>query len=154
MPMPALLYVLGFFTLYPTIYSIKGWPAPQRFSSTAKGELPRPGVFYFMEDTVAVNANAGRPYREAINARYEASPRFRRMVYVQSLFWSIPAIIIAIPLTIIACIHAVPATVAYAICKSLRKKSVNILNANEYRLGCSLHLGDYLGTNLYVLVQA
>lgn len=117
MPMPALLYCLAFFVGFPTIYSIKGWPAPFRFSSTAKGASVRPGVYYIMEDCVAVNANAGRPYREALSARYEASPRFRRMLYNQSMFWSIPAIIVAIPLTVIAVIHPVPATVAYAICE-------------------------------------
>lgn len=117
MPMPALLYCLAFFVGYPTLYHIKGWPAPFRFSSTAKGESVKPGVYYFMEDCVAVNANAGRPYREALHARYEASPRFRRMLYNQSLFWSVPAFIVAIPLTVIAVIHPVPATVAYAICK-------------------------------------
>lgn len=75
-----------------------------------------PPVYYFIEDVVAVNAGAGRPFREALAARYKASPRFRRMLYIQSIFWSIPAIIIAIPLTVIAVIHPVPATAAYGIC--------------------------------------
>lgn len=118
MPMPALLYCLGTFAGFPTLYSILKWKAPFRISSTAKGEIPKPGVYYFVEDTVAVNANAGRPYREALAARYDASPRFRRMMYNQSIFWSIPPIIIAVPLTVIAVIHPVPATVAYGICKS------------------------------------
>lgn len=117
MPMPALLYCLGFLAGWPTVWHIMGWKAPFRISSTAKGEKVVPGVYYFIEDTVAVNANAGRPYREAFAARYEASPRFRRMIYIQSLFWSIPPIIIAIPLTVIAVIHPVPPNVAYAICE-------------------------------------
>ena len=117
MPMPALLYCLGFFAGFPTVYHILGKKAPFRLSSTAKGETVKPGLYYFMEDTVAVNANAGRPYREALAARWEASPRFRRMIYNQSLFWSIPPIIIAIPLTVIAVIHPVPATAAYGICE-------------------------------------
>jgi len=75
-----------------------------------------PGVYYFIEDVVAVNAGAGRPYREALAARYRASPRFRRMLYVQSLFWSIPALVLAAPLTVIAVIHPVPATAAYGVC--------------------------------------
>lgn len=69
-----------------------------------------------MEDVVAVNAGAGRPFREALAARYKASPRFRRMLYIQSVFWSIPALVIAIPLTVIAVIHDVPATAAYGVC--------------------------------------
>lgn len=117
MPMPALLYCLGFFVAYPTLYHKMGWPARHRISSTAKGESVRPGIYYIVEDMVAVNSNAGRPYREAISARYEASPRFRQMMYRESIFWSVPAIAIAIPLTIIAVIHPVPASVAYGICK-------------------------------------
>jgi hypothetical protein len=69
-----------------------------------------------MEDVVAVNAGAGRPFREALAARYKASPRFRRMLYVQSLFWSIPAFVLAIPLTVIAVHPSVPATAAYGVC--------------------------------------
>ena len=69
-----------------------------------------------MEDVVAVNAGAGRPFREALAARYKASPRFRRMLYIQSIFWCVPAIIIAIPLTVVAVIHSIPATAAYGIC--------------------------------------
>lgn len=68
-----------------------------------------------MEDVVAVNCGAGRPYREALAARYKASPRFRRMLYVQSIFWSIPSLLLAIPLTVIAVIDPVPATAAYGV---------------------------------------
>lgn len=75
-----------------------------------------PGVYYFIEDVAAVNSGAGRPFREALAARYKASPRFRRMLYVQSWFWSIPPLLVAIPLTVVAVIPPVPATAAYGIC--------------------------------------
>lgn len=117
MPMPAMLYALAILTFTPTLYCRQGWKAPFRLSSTGKGEPVKPAVYYFIEDTVAVNANAGRPYREALAARYDASPRFREMLYTQSMFWSIPAFILAIPLTIIAVIPPVPPQVAYAFCK-------------------------------------
>jgi len=100
-----------------TLYNVCSWNAPFRLSSTGKGEPVRPGVYYFLEDVVAVNANAGRLYREALAARYDASLRFRQMIYNQSLFWSIPPLIVAIPLTVIAVIHSVPVTVAYGICE-------------------------------------
>lgn len=74
-----------------------------------------PPVYYFMEDVVAVNASAGRPYREALASRYAASPRFRRMLLIQSWFWAIPALVLAIPLTIISVIPQVPATGAYGV---------------------------------------
>lgn len=75
-----------------------------------------PGAYYFMEDIIAVNAGAGRPYREAIAARYLASPRFRRMLLAQSVFWSVPALILGAALTVVAVIPPVPEDVAYGIC--------------------------------------
>ncbi|KAK0384752.1 hypothetical protein NLU13_7230 [Sarocladium strictum] len=115
MPAPALLYCLGGWLLLLNLYNYFGWPAPFRISSTAKGEKVLPPVYYFMEDVVAVNASAGRPYREALASRYAASPRFRRMLLIQSWFWAIPALVLAIPLTIISVIPQVPATGAYGV---------------------------------------
>jgi hypothetical protein len=63
-----------------------------------------------------VNAGAGRPYREALAARYKVSVRFQRMLHVQSIFWSIPAFALAIGLTVLAVHPNVPATVAYGVC--------------------------------------
>ncbi|KAK4059259.1 hypothetical protein Trihar35433_11012 [Trichoderma harzianum] len=116
MPAPAILYSIGGVLFLITLYHAMDWRAPFRLSSTGKGEKVLPGVYYFIEDVVAVNAGAGRPYREALAARYTASPRFRRMLFVQSLFWSIPALILAAGLTVVALIHPIPATVAYGIC--------------------------------------
>ncbi|KAL2202499.1 hypothetical protein CC79DRAFT_1337183 [Sarocladium strictum] len=115
MPAPALLYCLGGWLLVLNLYNYYDWPAPCRISSTAKGGKVLPPVYYFMEDVVAVNASAGRPYREALAARYAASPRFRRMLYIQSWFWAIPALVLAVPLTIISVIPQVPATGAYGV---------------------------------------
>lgn len=117
MPGPAILYSFGGVLFAITMWSLSGRKAPFRISSTPKGGDVHPGVYYFVEDVVAVNANAGRPFREALAARYEASPRFRKMIWNQSLFWSIPPIVLAIPLTVIAVIHSVPANVAYGICE-------------------------------------
>lgn len=117
MPGPAILYSLGGALAVLTLFNVMAWKAPFRISSTAKGETVLPGAYYFVEDVVAVNAGAGRPYREALAARYKASSRFRKMLLNQSLFWSIPSIILAIPLTVVAVIHGVPATVAYGICR-------------------------------------
>ncbi|KAB2099702.1 hypothetical protein AG0111_0g12068 [Alternaria gaisen] len=119
MPGPAILFSLGGVLTLLTLFNVMEWKAPFRISSTAKGEIVLPGVYYFVEDVVAVNAGAGRPYREAMAARYKASHRFRKMLVNQSLFWSIPSIILAIPLTVIAVIHEVPASVAYGICWSV-----------------------------------
>jgi hypothetical protein len=99
------------------MWSLAGKRAPFRISSTEKGGEVYPGVYYLIEDVVSVNASAGRPFREALAARYKASPRFRRMIKVQSLFWSIPALIVAIACTVVICIHPVSKDVAYGIGK-------------------------------------
>ncbi|KAM0562928.1 hypothetical protein ACHAPJ_001769 [Fusarium lateritium] len=115
MPAPAILYCYGGTLFLITLYHQMGWPAPFRISSTTKGEKVLPGVYYFIEDVAAVNALGGRPFREALAARYKASPRFRQMVYKQSWFWSVPALVLAVPLTVISVIPQVPATGAYGV---------------------------------------
>ncbi|PHH75195.1 hypothetical protein CDD80_2577 [Ophiocordyceps camponoti-rufipedis] len=116
MPAPAILYCMGGTVALLTLFHAMGWPAPFRISSTGRGEAVLPGAYYFVEDLVAVNAAAGRPYREALAARYRASPRFRRMLYAQSLFWSVPALVLAGALTAVAVTPSVPATGAYGVC--------------------------------------
>ncbi|PHH65912.1 hypothetical protein CDD81_860 [Ophiocordyceps australis] len=116
MPAPAILYCVGGSMAAITLFHAMDWPAPFRISSTPRGGRVHAAVYYFIEDVVAVNAGAGRPYREALAARYRASPHFRRMLHVQSLFWSIPALVLAVPLTVIAVISPVPATAAYGVC--------------------------------------
>ncbi|RVX69644.1 hypothetical protein B0A52_06708 [Exophiala mesophila] len=113
MPGPAILYCLGGPILLITAYSELKRPAPFRISSTSKGGEVYPGVYYLVEDVVAVNAGAGRPFREALEARYKASPRFRRMLRVQSWFWSVPAIMVAIVCTVLIVIHRIPKAVAF-----------------------------------------
>lgn len=49
-------------------------------------------------------------------ARYRASPRFREMLYEQSLFWSIGSMILATILTVIAVIPVVPENWSYGVC--------------------------------------
>jgi hypothetical protein len=143
LPGPALILVLGGGILLPTVYHVMNKPAPFRFSSTAKGEAVLPGVFYICEDVIAVNANAGRPYREAIHARYEASPMFRKMMLNLSWAYSIPPIIIAIVLIVVICIHEVSKEVAYGL-GMLQPVSL-LFDTNFARLGSSLRLGSDSG---------
>lgn len=115
MPAPAILYCLGGSVFIITMYSLTGRKAPFRISSTPKGGDVYPGVYYIIEDIIAVNAGAGRPFREALAARYAASPRFRRMIKMQSLFWSIPSLVVAIVCTVVIVIHPVSKEVAYGV---------------------------------------
>ncbi|KAK4443454.1 hypothetical protein QBC34DRAFT_210713 [Podospora aff. communis PSN243] len=62
-------------------------PAPCKISSWEKGERTPPLVYTFVEDIVAVDGGAGKEYREALKARYQASKMFRRMIADQNWFW-------------------------------------------------------------------
>lgn len=115
MPGPGLLLSFCGCVMLLTFWALAGWKAPFRISSTAKGEKVHPGVYYIVEDIVAVNAGGGLPFREGMAARYEASPIFRKMIRDQSLFWSVPGVLVAIGCTVAICDHNVPHAVAYAV---------------------------------------
>lgn len=115
LPGPALLIVLGGCIGAITLWSMAGWKAPFRISSTAKGEKVHPGVYYMVEDIVAVNAAGGLPFREGWAARYEASPVFRKMILDMSIFWSVSAVALGIVLFVLVCIHSVKKEVAYGV---------------------------------------
>lgn len=145
MPAPALLYCIGGCVTLMQLYHEMGWKAPFRVSSTPKGEPLNSAAYYFMEDVMAVNAGAGRPYREALEARYFASARFRRLLRYESWFWGIPPIIVAIPLTIIATIDPVPPTAAYGICKFVFCNCMSQRSLTGLRLGYPLPLHRHMG---------
>src|SRR5204863_7530583 len=78
-----------------------GTRAPVPISSMPKGAPMTPGLYSIIEDVVAVNGGGGRPYREALRKRYEASSLFRRMLVRLSFFWGLGALSMAIATTII-----------------------------------------------------
>ena len=117
MPGPSILYCICGPMFVLSVYHHFGWKAPFRVSSTPKGEPVLPGVFYIVEDIVAVNAGGGRPFREGLAARYNASPMFRKMMRDQSWFWSIGGLISASVCTVVVLINHVPEAVAYGIGK-------------------------------------
>ena len=130
MPGPAILFSMGGCLFLLTAWSMSGKKAPFRISSTPKGGTVYPGVYYFVEDIVAVNGKAGRPFREALMARYEASPMFRRIIRNQSLFWSIPSLLVAVACTVVVCVHDVPKPVAYGIGKQTFQRKIDLLDSS------------------------
>ncbi|KAG9239857.1 hypothetical protein BJ878DRAFT_530347 [Calycina marina] len=115
MPGPAILFCLSGPIFFLSVFNMFGWKAPFQISSTKKGDLVLPGVYYILEDIVAVNAGGGRPFREGLAARYNASPIFRKMLRDQSWFWSVGGILMGIACTIVVCIQEVKKEVAYGI---------------------------------------
>ncbi len=60
---------------------------PFRVSSDEKGTNCKPFVYYVLEDFIAVDAGQGRPYREELRVRWNASPAFRRLLSDLNLWW-------------------------------------------------------------------
>lgn len=69
--------------------------APFRISSIAKGEFIRPGLYTILEDVLAVDFNLGYNFRTTFNARWAASPVFRRLLSQLSIFWSLPGLLVS-----------------------------------------------------------
>jgi len=72
----------------------------------------RPGIYFIIEDVIAVDGGGDTAYRERLNARYEASHLFRQMLHRLTLFWASGAFVMAVICTIV--IFTVPGPVAYA----------------------------------------
>ena len=101
MPVTSLLYVFGTEMLIQDAMRLLGIPAPFRISSLpAKSQL-RPGIYWIIEDVVAVDGSGGVEFRERLNARYEASHDFRQMLHRLTLFWGIGAEAAAVVVTIL-----------------------------------------------------
>ncbi|KAK5659796.1 hypothetical protein OQA88_1007 [Cercophora sp. LCS_1] len=98
---------------------IHGWlharkiPAPIRISSVPKGGRVPPLIYTFMEDVIAVDGNAGREYRRALQARYAVSKRFRELLTHLSWFWAAGALFDGIGTLVV--VWTVPETVAYGV---------------------------------------
>jgi hypothetical protein len=90
-----------------------GRPAPCKISSIPKGARVPPLVLTIVEDIVGVDGAGGREYRDALMARYEASPRFRKMIVQQTWFWAAGAL--ADGIGTMAIIWTVPEQVAYGV---------------------------------------
>ncbi|KIM72679.1 hypothetical protein PILCRDRAFT_81698 [Piloderma croceum F 1598] len=80
-------------------------------SSLPAGHTAHPGIFTIIEDIVAVDGGGGTAYREALVARYDASPFFRRMLNRLDLFWGLGAFTTASIVTIM--LWTIPVQIGY-----------------------------------------
>jgi len=81
-----MLYVCGEILLIPILMALNV-KAFIRFSSIAKGERLRSGVYVIIEDVVAVDGKQGQAFRQAWSDRYEASPVFRAHLRHMDILW-------------------------------------------------------------------
>jgi len=90
---------------------------PFRLSSLGPGHTAHPGVFTIIEDIIAVDGGGGVEYREALIARYDASPLFRRMLNRLDAFWGVGALTTASIITVL--LWTIPEQIGYWIGGSL-----------------------------------
>lgn len=74
---------------------------PFHMSSTPKGSLWRPALLAMLEDSGAIEGRCELAFRQAVMARYEASPLFRRMMLNLSWLWGVGFLAIAIVTTVL-----------------------------------------------------
>ena len=117
MPVPTLTFAFGVELLIVDVARLFGLRAPFRISSLPKGAPLRPGIYSIIEDVVAVDGSGGTEFRERLNARYNASHYFRQMLHRITLFWALPACLVAAATT--AIIFTVSKDVAYVVCSHL-----------------------------------
>ncbi|KAI9880420.1 MAG: hypothetical protein M1830_003460 [Pleopsidium flavum] len=115
MPPTSLIFLVGGQLALFAALSGLGFRTPFRISSLPRGVAMRPGIYTIIEDVIAVDTGTGRSYREALEARYQASPLFRQMLHQLNLFWSISALAVGAVVTAVVFIPSVPETVAYGV---------------------------------------
>lgn len=113
MPVPSIMLLAASIDICCTFCCLLDLKLPFRVSSLARGEKFRPGVYFLIEDVVAVDGQGGRPYRTAFDSRYRASPKFRQMLVKMSLFWSAPALLVAAAVTVV--VFNIPTVVAFGV---------------------------------------
>ncbi|KAF7966735.1 hypothetical protein HWV62_37259 [Athelia sp. TMB] len=113
MPHSTVLLLVGsqlIATHFMTLFSLR---IPFRISSLPRGSIARPSIYTIIEDIVGVDGGGRLDFRERLNARYEASPVFRRMLFRLNAFWGFGGVGLAAIL--VAIVWTVPGTVAFGI---------------------------------------
>lgn len=96
MPLPSVLFIFSIEVLLIETMRMFRIRAPFRVSSIPKGGTLRPVLYTLIEDIVAVDGNGGSEYRLRLNARFEASRDFRRLLRNMTWFWVLPALVVAV----------------------------------------------------------
>ncbi|KFA69173.1 hypothetical protein S40285_00071 [Stachybotrys chlorohalonatus IBT 40285] len=112
--MPVGIIMVVLYMMYTGVAYHFGWRLRwHRLSSHVIGDITPPLTFCIMEDITACDGGGGREYREAALARFNASPRFRRMLVQMLWAWSISGLLMSIGLIVLA--WTIHEEVAYAL---------------------------------------
>ncbi|KAJ5038838.1 uncharacterized protein L3040_006517 [Drepanopeziza brunnea f. sp. 'multigermtubi'] len=99
MPLPSVFFTFGIEMLMVELMRSFDIRAPFRVSSVPKGGTLRPALYTLIEDVVAVDGNGGTGYRDRLNARYECSADFRRLMNKLTYFWMVPALLLNVAIS-------------------------------------------------------
>jgi len=91
----------------------RSWKLPFRMSSHVKGSTCPPLTFCILEDIVACDGRGGKAFREAVMARYHASPRYRTMLVQLNWAWALSAY--AVAGATFAIVMTIPPEIAYGL---------------------------------------
>jgi hypothetical protein len=86
-----------------------------RLSSHARGDVVPPLTFCIMEDICGCDGNGQKAYRAAALARFNASPRFRRMLVQLLWVWALSAVVLGAVLIGIIWTASINQEVVYAL---------------------------------------
>jgi hypothetical protein len=86
-PTVLLLYIGGLLAVVQVLHRAGLRRAPFRISSTARGDPLRSGTLCIAEDVASVDGGGGQDLRRAMCARWDASDRFRKMLWALDAFW-------------------------------------------------------------------
>ncbi|KAG4414241.1 hypothetical protein IFR04_012613 [Cadophora malorum] len=136
MPTSSILFVVSIEVLLIELMRAFRVRAPFRVSSVTKGEYLRPALFTLIEDVVAVDGNGGSGYRVRLNARYETSKDFRRLLLFMTWFWTVPCLLVAVATSaVVFWPHLLHRDLAYInrIPSDFQQDSLRDLRASEYK---------------------
>lgn len=112
--LPVGMIMVGLVMIATGILNAQGWRLRGfRMSSHVKGSVCPPLTFCILEDMVSVDGRGGKVYREAALARYNASPRFRKLLVQLLWAWSLTALGLGVAL--IAIIFSIPEEIGYGL---------------------------------------
>lgn len=108
--------IMGGFTMIATgIAHHFQWRLPFRLSSHVKGDICPPLTFCIMEDITSCDGGGGKKYRQAALERYNASPRFRRMLVQMLWTWALSAVLLGAILLLLIWLPQIDQEIGYAL---------------------------------------
>jgi hypothetical protein len=112
--MPVGIIMISVYMMYTGVAHHLGWRLRlHRLSSHVVGDVTPPLTFCILEDITSCDGGGGKAFREAALARFNASPRFRRMLVQLLWAWAVSGLVVSV--TLIALAWTIHEEVAYTL---------------------------------------